>query len=192
MFMFLFHSDASVGLQAELLMEICKYSSRGLLGGKDEEINLTRIYFIFIGLLFIVSTAPDMAGSDSGRDTKETGFAHVPVEAIASEFRKVRKIKGHFDGGAWNDAVDHWMGRKHRLMIELGSRLSESKYKKDDIITQLGQPDRIAGKGDDLFKRIIRQQRYESSAADSYLILPRGQMKATPGKRKTTRRTATT
>ena len=151
-------------------MEMCKYSSRGLLGGKDEEINLTK-YIIFIGLLLIVSTAPDMAGSDSERETKETGFAHVPIEAIASEFRKIRKIKGHFDGGAWNDAVDQWMGRKHRLMIELGSRLSEGKYKKDDIITQLGQPDRIAGKGKDLFKLILCQQRYESSAADSYEFL---------------------
>ncbi|MBW2648185.1 MAG: hypothetical protein JRE23_18935 [Deltaproteobacteria bacterium] len=48
---------------------------------------MTKIYIVFIGLLLIVSTAPDMAGSDSERDTKETGFAHVPIEAIASEFR---------------------------------------------------------------------------------------------------------
>jgi len=56
-------------------------------------------------------------------------------------------------------------------MIELGSRLSEDEYKKDGIIKLLGQPDQIAGKGEDLFKLIIRQQRYESSAADPYEFL---------------------
>ena len=45
-----------------------------------------------------------------------------PMEDMADEFKRLRAIEGHFDGGAWNDDVDEWMGRKHRLMIELGDR----------------------------------------------------------------------
>jgi hypothetical protein len=119
-----------------------------------------------------------MAGSDSGKETKETDPAHAPIEEIASEFREIRKIKGHFDGEKWKDGVDKWKGRKHRLMIELSSRISGGKYKKDDIIKLLDQPDRIVHKGDDLFKQIIHQHEfdllqkgYEPSTMPSYEFL---------------------
>lgn len=139
---------------------------------------MTKVYIIFIGLLLIISTAIDMAGSDSGKDTKETDSAPVPIEEIASAFRKIRKIKGHFDGGEWKDEVDKWMDRKHRLMIELESRISDGNYKKGDIIKLLDQPDRIVCKGDDLFEQIIHQQgsnllekEYDPSTVPSYEFL---------------------
>ena len=136
-----------------------------------EEINVRKIYIIFIGLLLIISTAPYIASGDSGRDTKETDFAHIPIEDIASEFGKIRGIKGHFDGGAWNDEADKWMGRKHRLMIELGLRLAGGKYKKSDIIKLLDQPDRIVGKDDHLFEQIVNQKQCYLSTAASYEFL---------------------
>lgn len=131
---------------------------------KNGNVNiLTKIYIIFIGLILIISSAPDIASNDFEKDSKKMDFAHVPIEEIAVEFRKIRKIKGHFNGGKWNDEVDKWMGRKHRLMIELGLRISGDKYKKGDIIRLLDQPDHIVHKGDDLFKLIISQKKYDSS-----------------------------
>lgn len=75
-----------------------------------------------IGLLIIISAALTMAGGDlddSGNASKETDFVHVhvripvpidlahaPIEEVADEFRDLRKVKGHFDGGEWKDEVD--------------------------------------------------------------------------------------
>ena len=73
------------------------------------------------------------------------------VEELAAEFRSLRTIKGHFDGGTWDDDLDKWMGRKHQLMIQLGSRLSAGQYSKTQVIRLLAPPDLIASEGDDLF-----------------------------------------
>ena len=139
---------------------------------------MNKIYIIFIGLIIIISTAQDITSNDSGKVTEDTDFKNVPIEEIASEFRKIRKIKGHFDGGEWKDEVDKWMDRKHRLMIELSSLISGGKYKKDDIFKLLDQPDQIVRKGDDLFKQIIHQQGrdllqkgYDLSTMPSYEFL---------------------
>lgn len=85
---------------------------------------------------------------------KEDGLKNIATEKLAAEFRELRKIKGHFNGGGWNDDVDKWMGRKHRLMIELGNRLANNKSPENDVLKLLGQPDQIARKGDELFKRL--------------------------------------
>ena len=108
---------------------------------------------------------PIIAGSD-------TGLAAVPAETLAAEFRELRKIKGHFDGGTWNDDVDRWLGRKHRLMMELGSRLSKGKYHKHDIPRLLDPPDQSAGKGDELYRRVSELPGNDSLSytPDEYLV----------------------
>ncbi len=93
----------------------------------------------------------------------------VSTEKIAAEFREIRKVKGHFDGGKWNDDVDKWMGRKHRLMIELGTRLAKSP--ENDVLKLLGQPDQRVRKGDELFKRLTDEPGPGPPAAEANELL---------------------
>lgn len=102
---------------------------------------------------------------DLGKAVKKTDFfcvpndfAHISVEEVAAEFRALRKIRGHFDGGEWQDEADRWMGRKHRIMIKLASCLSGGKYKKGAVIKLLDPPDQVVRKGDALFEQILRRQ----------------------------------
>jgi hypothetical protein len=121
-----------------------------------------------LSVTLILNAAPAAADGDNAKNTKDTGLRNVPVEKLTAEFDKIRKIKGHFDGGKWNPEVDQWRGRKHRLMIELGVRLSNGKYHKSDIGKLLGQPDQIVKKGHDLFDLITSQPGYDSLTAGVY------------------------
>ena len=136
-----------------------------------ESTDLTRIFAVVTVLTLIIYADPGTAGGGSAGAAEDTALVNLPVEEIIDEFKKVRGIKGHFDGGAWNDEVDKWMGRKHRLMIELGLRLAGGKYEKSDIIKLLDQPDRIVGKGDYLFEQIVNQKQCYLSTAASYEFL---------------------
>ncbi len=133
-----------------------------------ESTDLTRIFAVVTVLTLIIYADP---GTADGGSAEDTALVNLPVDEIADEFKKIREIKGHFDGGEWNDEVDKWMGRKHRLMIKLGLRLAGGNYEKSDIIKLLDQPDRIVGKGDYLFELIISQKRYDSLTAASYEFL---------------------
>jgi hypothetical protein len=64
------------------------------------------------------------------------------IADVAAEFKALRAVKGHFEGGAWNAAVDRWMGRKHRVMIQLQSRLPAGRYDTAQVVEWLGPPDR--------------------------------------------------
>jgi hypothetical protein len=77
-----------------------------------------------------------------------------PIREQANEFRELREIEGHFDGGDWNDDVDRWMGKKHVLMIELGERLGTGAYSQSQVVDLLGEPDAVAREGDALYDRI--------------------------------------
>ena len=113
-----------------------------------ESTDLTRIFAVVTMLTLIIYADPGRAGGGSAGAAEDTALVNIPVEQIADEFKKVRGIKGHFEGGAWNDEANKWMGRKHRLMIELGLRLAGGRYEKSDIIRLIDPPDRIVGKGD--------------------------------------------
>ncbi|MBW2740320.1 MAG: hypothetical protein JRE64_16080 [Deltaproteobacteria bacterium] len=136
-----------------------------------ESTDLTRIFAVVTLLTLIIYADPGTTGGGSARAAEDTALVNLPVEEIADEFKKVRGIKGHFDGGAWNDETDKWMGRKHRLMIELGLRLAGGNYEKSDIIKLLDQPDRIVGKDDHLFEQIVNQKQCYLSTAASYEFL---------------------
>jgi len=91
---------------------------------------------------------------------------------LADAFKDLRAIQGHFDGGAWNDDVDQWMGRKHRLMIELGQRLGAGATGKTRVVELLGAPDAIAQEGDALYEQIRDRAEFEgpSGGGDQFLI----------------------
>lgn len=82
--------------------------------------------------------------------------APVPpeVEAAAAEFRALRPIPGHFSGAEWNEDVDPWMGRKHRLMITLGDSLAGGDYDLTLLTELMGEPDRTLLPEDPLYERI--------------------------------------
>jgi hypothetical protein len=92
-------------------------------------------------------------------------------KGIADEFKSLRAIRGHFDGGDWNADVDEWMGRKHQLMIELQSLLGTGAYSKTEVIQLLDPPDLIARQGDDLFDQIDNLAGFEAPATGSYEFL---------------------
>jgi len=72
--------------------------------------------------------------------TQEDRLDPAPLEQLAADFRRLRTVPGHFGGGKWNDDVDRWMGTKHRLMLELGTRLGRCEFSKPDVIQQLNPP----------------------------------------------------
>jgi hypothetical protein len=74
------------------------------------------------------------------------------TSALAGKFRELRAQRGHFSGGAWNDAVDRFEGRKHVVMQALASELGNGSRTKADVIALLGAPDAVAERGDELFR----------------------------------------
>jgi hypothetical protein len=118
---------------------------------------MREILGVVLAATIFLCAAPGAAIDEPVKTPKDTGFSNVPIDTIAAEFREIRKIKGHFGGGQWNDNVDRWGGRKHKLMIELGERLSREKYSKNDMIKLMDPPDQIARTGDDLYRWITSQ-----------------------------------
>jgi hypothetical protein len=111
---------------------------------------------ILILILFTGCAGPASApGTPVETDTEE------PIQELADEFRSLRAIEGHFDGSVWNDDVDQWMGRKHRLMVELGDRLGGGATSKTQVIHLLAAPDAIAQEGDALYGLIADRPEFE-------------------------------
>ena len=104
-------------------------------------------------------------------ETVDDNSAMDPLADIAAEFRGLRTVKGHFEGGAWDDGLDKWMGRKHQLMIQLGSRLGTGEYSKAQIIQLLAPPDLTAREGDDLFDLVSSLPEFEKPATGPYDLL---------------------
>jgi hypothetical protein len=94
-----------------------------------------------------------------------------PMVDMADEFKDLRAIEGHFDGGAWNDDVDQWMGRKHALMIELGDRLGEGAYGRSQVVDLLGAPDAIARESDALYDLIRDRGEFKGPGGGAYEFL---------------------
>ncbi|HSJ53823.1 MAG TPA: hypothetical protein VLC52_08735 [Anaerolineae bacterium] len=97
----------------------------------------------------------------------------LPAETreLAAEFVRLRTVHGHFQGGSWIAEVDDWMGHKHRVMIELGTRLGEAGCKREQIMELLGPPDLIAGPGDALYDQVRNQPAFEKPPDQAYELL---------------------
>lgn len=59
----------------------------------------------------------------------------------------MRPLRGHFDGAAWNDAIDRWQGRKHQAMLALAASLLRRQAGEQEVLHTLGPADRtlVAG-----------------------------------------------
>ena len=90
---------------------------------------------------------------------------------LAEEFRVLRPVQGHFDGGEWQDEVDQWQGRKHRLMLELETQLDDRDFSRTQLVTLLGPPDHTVTGGDPLFEQIKSLPTYELfTEVDEFLV----------------------
>jgi len=78
--------------------------------------------------------------------TTETATA-APVTKkvleLAKQYRELRKVKGYFTGGEWNDDVDSSRGRLYTILDELRKALGNPSYKRADIVLLMGEPDAI-------------------------------------------------
>jgi len=122
--------------------------------------------------LFICCLSSDTTGNHTFVAAEEFISTTEQLRQIASEFRDLRAIRGQYDGGTWDNDVDRWMGRKHKLMLQLSSLIAEGEYSKSEIIQLLNPPDHIAQKGDHFYDQIaaLRDDNDLVSPSDEYLI----------------------
>lgn len=123
-----------------------------------------------VALLVIASCAGPT--STAPESTAEQGCeVSVELQQLAAEFRSLREVQGHFQGGPWIDEVDAWMGRKHQVMIELGEQLEGRGCRRGQITEHLGAPDLIVGPGDPLFEQVTEEAEFPGSPGEAYELL---------------------
>ena len=128
---------------------------------------------LVIFVLFLLAGCASVTGApdNSVKIVENDSAAADLAQDIATEFKSLRAVQGHFDGGSWNEYVDEWMGRKHRLMIELASLLGGGEYSQAQVVQLLDPPDLIARQGDDLFDQINGLAEFQEPATGSYEFL---------------------
>jgi hypothetical protein len=93
-----------------------------------------------------------MAGCGTGSPSRPASHFHdvfsPDVRSLAREYRELRKQSGHYRGGEWNDDVDRYGGKLHRVMGELGKRLEGLPMKRADILALMGEPDATQTQGE--------------------------------------------
>ena len=108
-------------------------------------------------VLTIMTVALFFTGVGVCRDTVEEDLlANVPFSELVIEFRELRIINGHFDGGPWRNDVDRWMGRKHMMMEALRQRIDARDLGRQQLVEKLGPPDRILNENDPRFHTFVR------------------------------------
>ncbi|KAG0232520.1 hypothetical protein BGW42_008140 [Actinomortierella wolfii] len=63
------------------------------------------------------------------------------VKAAAKRYQELRKIKGHFEGGEWNDAVDSPQGEKYKVMKILQEYFGKPGTSVRVLKGNMGEPD---------------------------------------------------
>lgn len=100
-----------------------------------------------------------------------TSQPDTELDQLAQAYLALRDIPGHFDGADPNPVVDQWQGEKHRLMLELGSRLGTGEYGRSELVALLGPPDHIVAAGDSLYKNIESLPSFQTFAdSEAFLI----------------------
>lgn len=94
------------------------------------------------------------------------------VEVLTGEFRRLRAIRGHFQGGAWNRDVDSWNGRKHQVMAALGTHFSKKGNAAAQVVQSMGEPDQQVCRGEpgyaDLLQKLLSKKDHTPAAC--YLV----------------------
>ena len=82
----------------------------------------------------------------------------------AKELQTLRSITGHFGGGAWNDEVDRWNGKKHRLMQSLSTQVIQGEYQAAQLMALMGPPDRVWSKSDMAYPQLLQHTEWQGPA----------------------------
>jgi len=113
------------------------------------------------------SPAPTPAASPAGQGCDLSAAS----QELAAEFVRLRAVEGHFQGGPWIAEVDDWMGHKHQVMIDLGTRLARTGCGQVQVTDLLGSPDQIAGPGDPVFEQVSGHAEFEKPPDEAYELL---------------------
>ncbi|KAF9114415.1 hypothetical protein BGX27_010886 [Mortierella sp. AM989] len=73
-------------------------------------------------------------------------------QALGQSFQELRAVKGHWDGGESNSAVDNFNGEKHQTLKKLGEYFGKAGTPAADILATMGQPDEIKQTMDEAFQ----------------------------------------
>jgi len=81
-------------------------------------IRKSRLLFLLIIVTLFSMPVSDWSGDRPGQAAysaiaSERSVDDMTVEELAEEYRALRKRKGHFSGGEWDDDMDRWGGRMH-------------------------------------------------------------------------------
>ena len=113
------------------------------------------------GATLTPAPAPSPQGCDLSAETRD----------LAAEFVRLRAVQGHFQGGPWIADVDDWLGKKHRVMIELGSRLTGAACRPAQVTELLGPPDLVARAGEAILDQVSRQPDFQAPPGERYELL---------------------
>lgn len=116
----------------------------------------TPVYTIMAVVLFLAGVGV------CGDTVEEAPLANVPFPVLVMEFRELRTINGHFDGGPWRNDVDRWMGRKHRVMEALRQAIDVRGFGRPQLVEQLGTPDRTLDENDPMFHTFARDFKHST------------------------------
>ncbi|KAG0071829.1 hypothetical protein BGZ92_004179 [Podila epicladia] len=65
------------------------------------------------------------------------------VKVLGKTFQSLRAVKGHFDGGDFNEDVDTFNGKKHRTMQKLAKAFNRAGVLEKTIKKTMGRSDKI-------------------------------------------------
>ncbi|KAF9094586.1 hypothetical protein BGX23_001905 [Mortierella sp. AD031] len=73
-------------------------------------------------------------------------------QVLGQNFQNLRTIKGHWDGGDSNPAVDNFNGEKHQTLQKLGEYFGKPGTPAANILATMGEPDEIKQTMDEAFE----------------------------------------
>jgi hypothetical protein len=112
-----------------------------------------------------------LADAPVAQAVADAGVSRMTVEALASEYRRLRRVHGHMSGapGHWVDEVDSAGGAKDRVMGELGRRLGGGTSRAR-VVTLMGAPDSVLHPGDPGWETARQSRRSDAGVVDEALI----------------------
>ncbi len=81
--------------------------------------------------------------------------------AAAEQFQALRAVKGHFNGGTWNDRVDTWNGEKHQVMQSLQAQILRGEKQAADVTRLFGEPEQIWPESAEQYTQLVQRAQWQ-------------------------------
>ncbi|GAB5592334.1 hypothetical protein Unana1_07234 [Umbelopsis nana] len=65
------------------------------------------------------------------------------IKALSDQFQALRSVKGHYQGGDFNEQTDAPNGAKHHAMKVLGEQFGAPNTPATEVLAHLGKPDEL-------------------------------------------------